>query len=82
VVAVEEADVIVMVEDTVERGNKTSLKLELIEPLERELAAPLEGELTALVGLGGMVAIMLRMGFMAKMSLELLQQARLPGPWP
>ncbi len=77
VVAVEEADVTVKVEDTVERGIKTLLELGL------ELAAPLpEGELTARVGLRGIVAMMLGMGSMAKMLDELLQQARLPGPLP
>jgi hypothetical protein len=65
-------------EDAVEeRGINTLLELEL--ELERELAAAVEGELTAL---SGMVAMMLGMGSMWKMSLELLQQARLPGPRP
>jgi hypothetical protein len=53
----------VKVEDSVEKGIKTLLELELTT-------------------FRGMVAMMLGMGFMAKMSLELLQQARLPGPLP
>jgi hypothetical protein len=62
-VVVAEPERTVEVEDSVERGIKTLLELEL-------------------TAFRGMVAMMLGMGFMAKMSLELLQQARLPGPWP
>jgi hypothetical protein len=74
--AVVEPEVTVRVEDAVERGTKMLLELEL----ELELAAAVERELAALVGLRGMVAMMLGMGSIAKMSLELLQQARQPGP--
>jgi len=80
VVAVVELEGTVEVEGSVERGVKTLLELDLALKLELELAAALvEGELMTL---RGMVAMMLGMGFMAKMSLELLQQARLPGPLP
>jgi hypothetical protein len=58
------------VEDVVEEGRVNTL-LELTVVVERELTA-----------LRGMVAMILGMGFMAKMSLESLQQARLPGPRP
>jgi hypothetical protein len=75
-VVVLEPERTIEVEDAVEeRGINTFLELEL----KLELVAAVEGELTAL---SGMVAMMLGMGSMWKMSLELLQQARLPGPRP
>ena len=68
-------------EDRVEKGKRTPLELEP-EPepvVEVELAAAVERELTALRRI---VAIMVGTGVTAKISLELLQQARLPGPRP
>ena len=78
VVFVLEPERTVEVEDAVEERGINTL-LELVLELELELAAVVEGELTAL---SGIVAMMLGMGSMGKMSLELLQQARLPGPRP
>lgn len=80
VVAAVELEGTVEVKGSVERGVKTLLELDLVLELELELeAAVVEGELMAL---RGMVAMIFGMGCMAKMSLEFLQQARLPGPLP
>jgi hypothetical protein len=78
---VEDADVIVtVVEEALECRARTLLELELGLGLDLEPVRPLEGELAASVGFRGMVAMMLGIGSIAKRALELLQQARLPGP--
>lgn len=55
-----------------------------VEDEKEELVALIvvAGELLDLGELRGIVAILLGIGLMAKMSLELLLQAKLPGPLP